>query len=205
MDLSRDFMIHVDIIETKKRHNLSKTAILDDLSSQPLDSDSDGTHERGGDASISEITLKIRASRKMSPDSLSRMLPKSCISDIDDVKTVTTHRVLSTIQKETQSSIFEAEDLEAISQAYAKNALNAAIDTLKPRDYQEAIVEHICSQQDAYGRIISLETGLGKTFIALLFICKKLNINYEKAPKWIEGNPKGKKSLPLNKKVSRLR
>lgn len=49
---------------------------------------------------------------------------------------------------------------------------------LTPRDYQEIIVNHISSAKDCYGRIISLETGLGKTFISLMFLCKKLDIDY---------------------------
>ena len=54
-------------------------------------------------------------------------------------------------------------------------------ESLTARDYQESIVSYIWQQTDNYGCIVSLETGLGKTFIALLFICKKLGISYEKA------------------------
>ena len=50
---------------------------------------------------------------------------------------------------------------------------------MMPRGYQESIVNMIWHEADHWGRIISLETGLGKTFIALLVLCKKLNINYE--------------------------
>ena len=60
---------------------------------------------------------------------------------------------------------------------YFKKKINK-ISQLTPRDYQEIIVDHICSANDSYGRIISLETGLGKTFISLMFLCKKLDIDY---------------------------
>ena len=51
---------------------------------------------------------------------------------------------------------------------------------LMPRGYQASIVDMICKYSDYWGRIISLETGLGKTFIALLVLCQKLRIDYEK-------------------------
>ena len=73
---------------------------------------------------------------------------------------------------------------------------------LTPRDYQEAIVEHICDHKDNYGRIISLETGLGKTFIAVLFIFKTLGLNHEKVMK---GQKKKRRNLALTKASSRFK
>ena len=65
----------------------------------------------------------------------------------------------------------------ALSKLYNKDT---HIEALKPRDYQEAIVERIWDEDDKFGRIISLETGLGKTFISLMFLCKQQGIDYNK-------------------------
>jgi superfamily II DNA or RNA helicase len=118
----------------------------------------------------------------MSNDETMELLSKSDIymyGDDDNVTQVLSNLSQSVIERQNLS--MSEEDNINIFDATSHIAYN--IEDLKPRDYQEALVSSICENKDAYGRIISLETGLGKTFIALIFICKRLGIDYEKAPK----------------------
>jgi uncharacterized protein (UPF0335 family) len=73
---------------------------------------------------------------------------------------------------------------------------------LSPRDYQTSIVENIFNTKDHFGRIISLGTGLGKTFIVVIFLCKSFGIDYSQAMLAIKNRHK-KGDLTIKKANSR--